>query len=764
MEPTLELIIKQLEQLFDEKKYQDIIELLTDELLATYNDAFLYRWRARSHGILDETELTFIYAQKSIDLDPSSATGYLLRGSTFLKKKDYDKASVDYTEAIRLDPNKVSAYSGMGNVWFEQKEYDRAIENYTEAIRLNSDKVSTYVNRAMALSQKGEYDKAIDDYNYAIKINPNDANTFLSRGVTYGEKKDYDNAIIDYNEAIRLDPQNILAYNNRSNIWADRGDYDKAIDDLDKAIKLNPKNNLIRNNRGITFLHKGKYDEAIADYTEVIQLEPDNAIAYKGRGDAWTEKKEFSKAVVDYTRAIQLNPNDIDAYNNRGNVWSSLSQHEKAIADYTEAIRLSPNEADFFRNRGNTWIDKREYEKAIADYNEAIRLDPEDERSYVSRGIALSYREEYDKAITDYTKAIKLNAISAEAFYNRGNALSEKREYDKAISDFKRYVELSNDLNSYYAKVASNKIEELTKRIENSWYDEIDSIIDKVKALLLFDSPFLTHYTSLSGARAMILDKSLFRLSEGAFLNDTSEGRELFNYLIFETTERVNSEAMAEIFVERPFIGSFVADSKHNDLTLWRMYGKEAQAEAKGCALTVDKNKFISSLRDKVNSTENKLEIQSHIEEQFTFYNVAYLSKGNFSIPGKSIEIERLLNLLMIELSDKIKLLKLEQKVTVTRLLNSIAYLFKSSEYQYENEVRLVVQGIGFEKRIESKDGIPKVYIELLDITQVLNRITLGPKVERADEWAATFNYYIKEQHKDKKEKVEIIISHLPFK
>jgi hypothetical protein len=40
----------------------------------------------------------------------------------------------------------------------------------------------------------------------------------------------------------------------------------------------------------------------------------------------------------------------------------------------------------------------------------------------------------------------------------------------------------------------------------------------------------------------------------------------------------------------------------------------------------------------------------------------------------------------------------------------------------------------------------------------------LGPKVERADEWAAAFNYHIKEQYPKRNENVEIVISHLPFK
>jgi hypothetical protein len=104
--------------------------------------------------------------------------------------------------------------------------------------------------------------------------------------------------------------------------------------------------------------------------------------------------------------------------------------------------------------------------------------------------------------------------------------------------------------------------------------------------------------------------------------------------------------------------------------------------------------------------------------------------------------------------------LPIEKKEDIAELLNNIAYLFKSSAYQEECEVRLVVQGVGFEKIIDTSCLSPKVYIELIELTPVLYKVTLGPKVEKAEEWAAAFNYHIKKRGY----KADIVISHLPFK
>jgi len=94
----------------------------------------------------------------------------------------------------------------------------------------------------------------------------------------------------------------------------------------------------------------------------------------------------------------------------------------------------------------------------------------------------------------------------------------------------------------------------------------------------------------------------------------------------------------------------------------------------------------------------------------------------------------------------------------VIEQVNNIAYLTKTAEYQTEKELRLVVTGIGFNKEISpNKD---KVFINLVPITSIVTFITLGPKVEQAEEVAAVF-YYTLDNHRPKP---NIFISRKPFK
>lgn len=510
----------------------------------------------------------------------------------------------------------------------------------------------------------------------------------------------------------------------------------------------------------------GQILECLTYVDKTIELDPKFALGYSLRGYAKSAQKEHLKAIDDYTTSISLNKNQSHVYFNRGNSWRNLNEHKKAIKDYSQAIKLRPDDSEAYVNRGTSWYLLNEYTKAIEDYSQAIKLQPDFPKAYCNRGVSWRGLNDHDKAIADYSKAIELNDKYADAYYNRAFNYAAKENYQGSINDYLKYIELTNDNEDYYTKTAYAQIAELKKKLKDKWYNEIDVLVKGIKRLLLFKEDCITHYTSLSGAKAMVLDGSKFRLSEGTFLNDPSEGSELFKFLSFSTVKTVDHETIAETFVEKPFIGSFVAGNKHNDLTLWRMYGKEAQAEAKGCALTIHRERFINSLKQSLSPSGNKSDNVSGTDGNFTFYKVAYRANDKFIIPGADSNNNKI-NKLLQTLKTKVGSLNEDQKIDIKKSLNEIAFLFKTNEYQYEYEVRLVVDGIGFKKNtIVDGDNKPKVSINLIDIVPVLHKITLGPKVERADEWASAFNYHIKEKQESSSSNntVEIIISHLPFK
>jgi tetratricopeptide (TPR) repeat protein len=70
-----------------------------------------------------------------------------------------------------------------GNAAYSAGSFDKAIVNFDEAIRLHPDDASAFNSRGKAYAQKGNLYRAIADYNEAIRLKPNFATAFCNRGM-----------------------------------------------------------------------------------------------------------------------------------------------------------------------------------------------------------------------------------------------------------------------------------------------------------------------------------------------------------------------------------------------------------------------------------------------------------------------------------------------------------------------------------------------------------------------------------------------------
>jgi tetratricopeptide (TPR) repeat protein len=219
-------------------------------------------------------------------------------------KSHLNKQGKETPEPTPTAESKAEAAFNRGNVFYKKKDYDKAISDFTEAIRLDPNYAQSYNNRGIAYAGNKEYDKAISDFTEAIRLNPNYAESYFNRGNAYDEE--YDKAISDYNKAIRLDPRYAKAYNNRGWAYHDKKDYDKAIGDCNEAIRLKPNYADAYYGRGSAYYNKKEYDKAISDLTEAIRLDPSNAWAYDKRGNAYKKQRKLDKAEADFAKADEL--------------------------------------------------------------------------------------------------------------------------------------------------------------------------------------------------------------------------------------------------------------------------------------------------------------------------------------------------------------------------------------------------------------------------------------------------------------------------
>ncbi|MCW3121270.1 MAG: tetratricopeptide repeat protein [Flavipsychrobacter sp.] len=730
---TLEELLAKAKKLDNDKRYEEIIKMLPDSLLKTYRNSDLYAEKAQAHWRLKQYELCDKVVNIALKFDANNAKANNYKGNLHVKNKAYNEARIAFEAAIKANPKYAFPYNGLGNVYRTLKEYDKAIEYYDKA----------------------------------IEIEPKFANPYIGLGNVYRILKLYDRALEAYHKAIEIDPKLAISHAGLGNVYRILKQYDKALDAYEKAIEIDPNFANSYLGQGNTYGELERYEHAIKAYEKAIEINPHYASPYYGLGLVFNNQKQYDKALTAYEKAIELNPNLAGAYYGLGHVFNSQKQYNKAVVAFKKAIELNLNHASSYYGLGLVLNNLKQYHEAVTAFEKAIEIEPEFAPSYIDLGNAYYYQLEYGKAIEKYEKSIQIDSTLAGAFYNLGLAHENLKEYKNALNNFRKSIEINDD--DFYIKSAKGRIEEIEKLLSNTDYGRIADLIKQISAILCYKGNCITHYTSLYVASALMLENSPFRISEGSFLNDTSEGRELFKFLEFNYTILATDDTIAKPFVQRPFIGSFVPDDKKDLLSMWRMYGKQDKDEAKGCAITIKRETFLNAIKENATDSTSSTTVDT-LSEEFSFFYVAYRSDDKtFIVPALDKAKEQMLNDLVSELKEKLVAYNdsdknLKEKQDVQEALNSIAYLFKTAEYQYEQELRLVVKGTGFKKKVDKVLG--RVYIELVKINPIIAGITLGPKVEKAEEVAAMFHYALDEElhYSSDNRPPEILISRLPFK
>jgi len=129
--------------------------------------------RENDHAIADFT--------KAIELDPNWPWPYVARGHAYSAQKRFAMAFADQETAIRLEPTAVT-YTGRGRSLMEAGAYQRALVDFGEALRIDPGYFAGYYWRGETYRKLREFSKAEADFRKALEIRPDDESA--KRGLT----------------------------------------------------------------------------------------------------------------------------------------------------------------------------------------------------------------------------------------------------------------------------------------------------------------------------------------------------------------------------------------------------------------------------------------------------------------------------------------------------------------------------------------------------------------------------------------------------
>lgn len=167
-----------------------------------------------------------------------TAKDFTQKGRDLYEKREYMEALLNLNKAIEIEPSYAAAYYIRGNIKEAFEDHHGAMKDYNTAIEKNSKFADAFFVRGNVKMKLQDYYGAVDDYSAAILVNENYIDAYLNRGKAKQFLQAYEDAINDCSKIIQINPKSIDAYYMRGILRIDFGDVKNGCLDLSKAGEL----------------------------------------------------------------------------------------------------------------------------------------------------------------------------------------------------------------------------------------------------------------------------------------------------------------------------------------------------------------------------------------------------------------------------------------------------------------------------------------------------------------------------------------------
>lgn len=571
-------------------------------------------------------------------------------------------------------------------------------------------------------------------------------------------------------------------------VYKEQGNYLAALENYFRALKFlegDKKSIDIYFNIATIYQKQENFEQALDIYFEVaakIQNSNDNeystlAMCYNNIASIYFEQHRYQEAIDLYQKSLQIIKNKLgDTHSSVASLLHNISHVYIKMGEYMKAKECNytamlirekifginhPNTAMSYKYIAELCVLQKEYNEALKFFNKAQIIyktvqgeeHPDIASIYKKMGDIYQNCKEYDRATEFYSKAVQ---IYSQINYNASEKLILEtiniRGIDDCvevnIADLSRRNESEDRLIAVAEKKVTEIFEELKKVNEEDFYKFRDnysrfiSLILVIQKALVFDKTEqieICHYSKLSTLKHIIKKKNenvqpKFRISNIAYLNDPSEGNILlrvFKKRLTDTCYQVlfgnmsEEGKMTQISFSNVFIGSF--STAKNKLPMWTLYGDDS----KGCCLVFDDYFFDekNGLEEITSNKDKKIQPQD-----LTLYKVKYIDIEN--VDETDIVISYLYEITQILNDWEIIIEKYESiKLWINELLDKIRFLFKDFDYDYENEVRVIIHAEEAQIKVDDIPEVPRLYVDL-QRNLSYKEIILGAKIDKPVEIA----------------------------
>jgi tetratricopeptide (TPR) repeat protein len=365
-----------------------------------------------------------------------------------------------HSKQIVKNPSDPVGHYELGKVYIKKKEYQAAFKQLSEATRLKDDYGEAYREKGVAQFYLKRFLDAEKSLEKSFRLNPSQPDIATDLGSIYLKNGNMRNAFRYFKIAQNRNNNAHIVFNNLGAAYAKTGKSKKALKNWKQALKKNPNIPEIHVNIGVVYEKAGQKKKAIAAYKKAMELDDSNAMAHYNLGVIYAKEKDFPKAIEEWRTATKLDSKDENILNSLAWAYEKIGKKREALVKLDQSIKLSPYDPKSHFSLGRIKNDLGDSDGAIDSFKKATRLDPNFGDAYYRLGLAYnSQHKGYDSISTlmvaeiVYHKARKADLLEK----TRAEMKTLFRKYKVQRSDF-RDLQVPEELKGYDLHKRPNQI------------------------------------------------------------------------------------------------------------------------------------------------------------------------------------------------------------------------------------------------------------------------------------------------------------------
>ncbi|MBJ9749826.1 serine protease [Burkholderia cepacia] len=378
----------------------------------------------RASRLPDRLTLALAAYRRSVEIDPSYATGWNGLGGTYSEMGQPDRAIDAFRSGMQADPSDAVMVMNLGIVYFQRDDKAAARPLLARAVHELTGFRRAYAWDLLARAQ-ADGPAAIGVLQDAVKVFPDDPQLWYSLGHTQYELGHMADAIGSYQHALtalKALPDNPVAIARvqgaLAQAYALHDQPDQATTAMRHAVDAAPVDADYWLRRGALYMTQSNFTDALNALDRSIELNDRNAQTWVMHGTTLMQLGRYPQAATSYRRAIALDGRQADWWSALASMLNESGQPDEAMAAAGQALKLDPANRLALEATGIAAIRSNRPDAAVGIFEGMNRAYPDD--AHVIANLAVAYRRtgRIDDAMQLYRRVKTLDPPLAQRLYD----------------------------------------------------------------------------------------------------------------------------------------------------------------------------------------------------------------------------------------------------------------------------------------------------------------------------------------------------------